>query len=44
MPAACGNALGFDRWLALLMGDAGLDRAIPFRRAQPYRPELERQS
>ena len=26
-----GNALGFDRWLALLCGDESLDRVIPFR-------------
>ena len=39
LPPSCGNALGFDRWLALLCGDAarGLERAIPFRRAQPFR-------
>lgn len=32
LSAPCaGNALGFDRWLALLCGDANLDRVIPFR-------------
>jgi lysyl-tRNA synthetase class 2 len=40
LPACCGNALGFDRWLALLMGDDSLDRAIPFRRARVYRDHL----
>jgi len=35
----CGNALGFDRWLALLMGDAELDHAVPFRWAKPYGPK-----
>lgn len=32
LPGPCaGNALGFDRWLALLCGDENLDRVIPFR-------------
>lgn len=43
VPASCGNALGFDRWLALLMGASGLDHAVPFRRAQPYRAQLDAQ-
>lgn len=30
-----GNALGFDRWLALLEGAAGLDQSILFRMKQP---------
>ena len=29
-----GNALGFDRWLALLCGHKNLDAAIPFRNAK----------
>ncbi|MCX6127326.1 MAG: hypothetical protein NTV34_21605 [Proteobacteria bacterium] len=29
-----GNALGFDRWLALLCGQTNLDGAIPFRNAK----------
>lgn len=36
LPACCGNALGFDRWLALLMGDASIDAAVPFRRARVW--------
>ena len=28
-----GNALGFDRWLALLCAESNLDRVIPFRRS-----------
>tara|TARA_B100000524_G_scaffold347719_1_gene250297 strand:- start:1033 stop:1821 length:789 start_codon:yes stop_codon:yes gene_type:complete len=27
----CGNALGLDRWLALLLGQPGIDKVIPFR-------------
>ncbi|MGE0173636.1 MAG: amino acid--tRNA ligase-related protein [Oligoflexales bacterium] len=30
LPASCGNALGFDRWFALLLGDSDLQRAISF--------------
>jgi lysyl-tRNA synthetase class 2 len=41
LPPCCGNALGFDRWLALLSGEAGLDRVVPFRRAAPYGAYLE---
>lgn len=33
---SCGNALGFDRWLALLCGDTSVDRVIPFRNAKPF--------
>jgi len=32
----CGNALGFDRLLALALGEADLDRVIPFRGAAAY--------
>ncbi len=33
----CGNALGFERWLALLLGRDGIASAVPFRAAAPYR-------
>lgn len=36
IPPCCGNALGFDRWLAVILGLDGLEPVIPFRRAQPY--------
>lgn len=36
LPACCGNAVGFDRWLALLNGDQSLDGAVAFRGARPY--------
>lgn len=36
----CGNALGFDRLLALLLEEPSLDRIIPFRRNQPFGPLL----
>jgi lysyl-tRNA synthetase class 2 len=31
LPPCCGNALGFDRWLALVSSEISLDRVIPFR-------------
>ncbi len=31
LPASCGNALGFDRLLALFAGEPNLSRVIPFR-------------
>ncbi|MCX6118269.1 MAG: hypothetical protein NT027_12060 [Proteobacteria bacterium] len=31
-----GNALGFDRWLALLCGQTTLDHVLPFRRRAPF--------
>jgi lysyl-tRNA synthetase class 2 len=37
IPPCCGNALGFDRWLALLTGEPNLDKVIPFRRRKPFR-------
>jgi len=33
LAACCGNALGFDRLLALALGESNLDRVIPFRKA-----------
>ena len=36
IPPCCGNALGLDRWLAVLLGLPGIEPLIPFRRAQPY--------
>ena len=36
LPPCCGNALGFDRWLALILGETNLDRVIPFRNAGVY--------
>lgn len=41
LPPCCGNALGLDRWLALLLGDQSLDRATPFRTAAPYKGRIE---
>jgi lysyl-tRNA synthetase class 2 len=31
IPRACGNALGFDRWFAMLIGADRIDSVIPFR-------------
>ncbi len=31
LPPCCGNALGFDRWLAVLCGEPGIGTLIPFR-------------
>ena len=31
IPPCCGNALGLDRWLALLLGASGLDDVLLFR-------------
>lgn len=36
IPPCCGNALGFERWLALLLGATSLDQVMPFRGQQPY--------
>lgn len=36
LPPCCGNALGFDRWLALILGEASLDAVVPFREAKIY--------
>ena len=35
----CGNALGFDRWLALMLEEKGLSKIIPFRKMAPYKQE-----
>lgn len=36
IPSCAGNALGFDRWLALLQGATSLDASVGFRGQQPY--------
>ncbi len=36
MKPACGNALGFDRLLAILLGLNGIGELIPFRDNRPY--------
>ena len=41
LPPCCGNALGLDRWLALLLGDESIDGAVPFRAARPYQGRVE---
>lgn len=33
----CGNALGFDRLLAISIGQVGLDQIVPFRESMPYK-------
>lgn len=38
---SCGNALGFDRLLAILLGLKGIAPLIPFRTNQPYRTSLK---
>lgn len=37
IPPCCGNALGFDRWLALLLGLESIAKIIPFRNKNIYR-------
>lgn len=37
LPQCCGVALGFDRWLALLLGEGDLNRVVPFRGNSIYR-------
>ncbi len=34
---ACGNALGLERWHALLLGEKGIDRVVPFRHAAGWK-------
>lgn len=44
LPASCGNALGFDRLLALFAGESRLDQVVPFRFTgafKRYKPEKE---
>ncbi|NRA45643.1 MAG: hypothetical protein HRU09_11865 [Oligoflexales bacterium] len=36
IPPCCGNALGFERWLAVLLGARSLDQVMPFRGQAPY--------
>ena len=36
IPPCCGNALGFERWLAVLLGVKSLDQVMPFRGQIPY--------
>ncbi|MBC7662099.1 MAG: EF-P lysine aminoacylase GenX [Chitinophagaceae bacterium] len=40
LKACCGNALGFDRLLALLLGLKGIGSVIPFRANAPYQASL----
>ena len=37
IPPCAGNALGFDRWLALLLGLEGIARVVPFRESGLFR-------
>jgi lysyl-tRNA synthetase class 2 len=37
IPATCGNALGFDRLLALLAGQASITNVLPFRVREPWK-------
>ncbi len=36
MKGCCGNALGFDRWLTILIKENDISTVIPFRSAAPY--------
>ena len=40
IPPSCGNALGFDRWLALLKGNKNLDDSVPFGQRVPFKNSL----
>lgn len=44
IPVCCGNALGFDRLLAILCGKSDLSDLIPFRTAMPWRRQNADQS
>ena len=47
IPPCCGNALGFDRLLALLLGERDLEMVVPFRNRSPWNlrpPLLDEQS
>ena len=37
LPPSCGNAVGLERWLALVAGLDGIGELMPFRGARPYR-------
>jgi elongation factor P--(R)-beta-lysine ligase len=37
IPATCGNALGFDRLLALMAGQRSINRVLPFRVREPWK-------
>jgi len=39
-PSCAGNALGFERLLALLLGDAGISDVLPFRHSSIWRKHL----
>jgi lysyl-tRNA synthetase class 2 len=32
----CGNAIGLDRWLAIINGQTNLDAVVPFRTSRPF--------
>ncbi len=38
--ACCGNALGVDRWLGLLLGLENLEKVIPFYGRHPFNSKL----
>lgn len=40
MPSCAGNALGFERLLALLLGDHGISGVLPFRQSSVWRKHL----
>jgi lysyl-tRNA synthetase class 2 len=40
IPPCAGNALGLDRWLALLLGLDGIARVIPFRESGAFRGKV----
>jgi elongation factor P--beta-lysine ligase len=41
MPPCAGNALGFDRWFALLLVLEGIARTIPFRASDAFRGKAQ---
>lgn len=41
IPACSGNALGFERLLAVLLGEKNLSRLIPFRLGSPWKQHLD---
>ncbi|NBQ53402.1 MAG: EF-P lysine aminoacylase GenX [Proteobacteria bacterium] len=40
LPSCAGNALGFERLLALLLGDSGISGVLPFRQSLTWRKHL----